>query len=143
MSPLHRKILGFLLAPLGTALAAAIWFAVGLLFVPKLIPVMSAEDPFGFVWVLGVLTLVAAGLLLLVGVPAAIVFARRGITGLGPHVLVGCLAGLVPAAALAFAGASLAGPHLARIVSQYSSTGLGLGGATALVYWQIARPDVA
>jgi len=143
VSPLRRKVLGFVIAPMGTAVAAAIWYAVGLLLVPKLIPIMSAADPAGLGEALGAITLFGAVLVLFIGVPTALVFARRGVTGLGPHLLVGCLAGFVVGAALVFAGASYAGAHLARMVSQYSTAGFGLGGATALVYWQIARPDVA
>ena len=142
MSPGRRKVLGFVIAPMGTAVAAAIWMAVGLLFVPKMIPMLQVGASGPLLMAAGV-TLLGAVMVGIVGVPTSIVFARRGITSLGPHLLVGCLAGLLAGAALVFAGASFADARLARMVSRYSTAGLGLGGATALVYWQIARPDVA
>jgi hypothetical protein len=124
----RRQVVGLAVAPLVTPLVylAVVAVTQGLGLDRKI--TLSTDLPM-LLFITGYFFVIGAVVVLVIGIVAAQVFARSGITGLGPHLVVGALGGMLPGAAMRMAGASL--------------LGAGLGVASALVYWLIARPQAA
>jgi len=129
LTPSHRAVLGFLVAPL---------VPVILLVLPALLQ----ADSTAFARLLHYAK-VSYGAMLVVALPVHLLFAKLRWTSLGAYIGLGALRGLAAFMLVSAFGLSFHGPGLASSVARLLSLPVDtLGGMMILFcFWFIARPD--